>query len=156
MHVLWQHEHKRVTAQSFFEVAERDARKGPAVEMALEKPGLFSGFDHRVGDSELAVEFEAACVNDHRARRRTCFRRLVDNAQSDAEAAEPERQDEPGRPGADDQDLPLFHFSAERFRSTASRLARDDGRCAQETDFRAQRVPATLASRGAPRGDDNI
>ena len=68
-----------------------------------------AALDHGVGEVELAVEFERARLNGQGARGRAGLRRLVDDAHLDAELGEPERQDETGRAGADDQNIRIHH-----------------------------------------------
>ena len=56
-------------------------------------------------------------MNRERARGRAGLNRLVDDTHLDAELGEPERQDETGRAGADDQNITV-HDVILRLQST--------------------------------------
>jgi hypothetical protein len=65
--------------------------------------------DNEIGEVELAIEFERARVDGERTRRRAGLGSLVDDAQFHSELGQPEREDETGRPGADNQDIAARH-----------------------------------------------
>src|SRR6266481_731265 len=81
-----------------------------ALHPQIDRRHLVAMLHHKVGKVELAVEFEGTCLNRERARGRAGLRRFVDDTHLDAEPGEPERQDEPGRAGADDQNISVQHF----------------------------------------------
>ncbi len=111
--------------------------------------------DHRVGEIELAVEFERAGLHRQGARGGARLCGLVDDAHPDAELGQPKRQHEPGRPGADDQNVDsasscfsfCCSFPAAGDRSAEGRTSRDicrqGGLCGllSSARFRSRRPP---------------
>src|SRR5262249_47670121 len=58
---------------------------------------------------ELAVEFKRARVDGERTRHRAGLGSLVDDAQLHSKLGQPEREDETGGPGADNEDIAPRH-----------------------------------------------
>ena len=64
---------------------------------------------HRIGNAELAVEFERSGMDSQRPRGHSRLASLVDDAEMRAEGLEPQGKGETGRPGADDEDFRFGH-----------------------------------------------
>src|SRR5271170_4059946 len=67
-------------------------------------------FDHGVSKIELTVEFERSRLNGRGSRGSAGLCRLVDDAHLNPKLGEPERQDQAGGTGADDQNVAVPHF----------------------------------------------
>ena len=63
--------------------------------------------DDRIREADLAVQLERARLHGERARRRARPCRLVDDPDAHAQPRQPQGQHQPGRPGADDEDVTL-------------------------------------------------
>ena len=110
MVVLRQNQHVREWADAFTDRAEFDARRVFAAHPQICGREMQPGGDCGLGDADLLVEFEGACVDDEGAG---CCARLggfVDNAHRDAEACQPDRQHQPCRPRPNNKDLWLVHI----------------------------------------------
>src|SRR5262245_32037445 len=91
------------------DLRERNARPGFALDPEPDGRDLVTARDNEIGEVELAVEFERARVDGKRTRRRAGLGGLVDDAQLHSELGQPEREDETGGPGTDNEDIALRH-----------------------------------------------
>src|SRR5215831_14886845 len=98
-----------VGSQIRADLLERNARPGFALDPQPNGRDLVTARDNEIGKVELAVEFERARVDGERTRRRAGLGSLVDDAQLHSELGQPEREDEAGGPGADNEDIALWH-----------------------------------------------
>ena len=98
---------------------EGEPRRRFALHPQIDRGNLVAVLHHEVGEVELPVEFEGTRLNRQGARGRAGLRRLVDDAHLDAELGEPERQDEAGRSGTDDQNVTVHCVSVLNRRSRA-------------------------------------
>src|SRR5215475_10839525 len=103
---------------------ERNARPGFALDPEPNARDLVTARDNEIGEVELAVEFERARVDGERTRRGAGLGSLVDDAQLHAELGQPEREDETGGSGADNEDIAPRHvvLHDEVFAEGSSRL----------------------------------
>src|SRR5207302_2091951 len=76
-------------------------RSGPEVRCRKHE----TRFDHLAGETELAIELQRPRLHRQSARGGPGLGRLVDDANPDAEASEPQREHEAGRTGADDENF---------------------------------------------------
>ncbi len=67
-----------------------------ALDPQIDGRDLVAGFDERVGEIELAIEFERARLDGKGAGRRARLRSPVDQSHFHAKLGEPQRQDEAG------------------------------------------------------------
>ena len=74
-----------------------------ALDPQIDGRDLVAGFDDRVGEIELAIEFERARLDRKGARCRAWLRRPVNQSHLNAKLGEPQRQDEAGRACPHDQ-----------------------------------------------------
>src|SRR5215470_6137133 len=109
MLVLRKNLQKSVGSQIRADLFERNARPGFALDPEPDGRDLVTARDNEIGEVELAVEFERARVHRERTRRRAGLGSLVDDAQLHAELGQPQREDQPGGPGADNQDVAARH-----------------------------------------------
>ncbi len=74
-------------------------------------PDLVPGVHHRLGDADLAVEFQGARLHGQGPRGRARLCGLVDHPHRDAQLRQPQGQDQARGAGAGDQDFRLEHVS---------------------------------------------
>src|SRR5215831_5516611 len=115
-----------VGSQIRADLLERNARPGFALDPQPNGRDLVTARDNEIGKIELAIEFERARVDGERTRRRAGLGSLVDDAQLHSELGQPEREDEAGGPGADNEDIALWHvlLHDQVFAEGSSRLQR--------------------------------
>ena len=83
----------------------RDARAPPPEVHVAEDE---RGGEHIVDDAGLPIELKRPRLDRERARRRARLCHGVHDAHADAQLGKEEREEQPGRPGADDEDLGGF------------------------------------------------
>src|SRR5450755_3442407 len=102
---LWKDERTRERAQTLSDVAQRDAGLVLAPNPEINLRNLQPFFDDLLGDSELGIELKGPRLHGQSTGRRSRFRCLVDDAYADSKALEPQRQNQAGGSGADDEHL---------------------------------------------------
>ena len=86
-----------------------DHMRGLATRLPQVDGGHLPAAAHdRVGQSDLAIEFERASLHRQGARRRTWLRGLIDDADTNAQPSQPQGQHQARRSGADDEDVRLL------------------------------------------------
>ena len=88
-------------------VAEDRAGDPGRADPEVHRDDADAAIDHGRGQAERLVELERPRLHRERARRGAGLRRLVDDANADAQPREPEGEDEPRRPRSDDEDRAL-------------------------------------------------
>jgi hypothetical protein len=100
-----QHEGKR--AQPPAQVGKDDPRRMLAARPQVDRREFQAQPDDLVGEPELAIELERPRVEHQGPRGGARLGRLIDDPDADPEALQPQRQDQAGGSGPDDQDLRL-------------------------------------------------
>ena len=100
---------KGIGGQILADGLEGKPRRRFALHPQIDRGNLVAVLHHELGEVELPVEFEGTRLNRQSTRGRAGLRRLVDDAHLDAELGQPQRQDEAGRAGADDQNVAVHH-----------------------------------------------
>jgi hypothetical protein len=100
---------------------EGEARRRFAPHPYIDGGNLVTMLHHKVGEVELAIEFEGTRMNRQGTRGRAGLGGFVDDAHLDTELREPERQNETGRAGADNENVTVHHALL-RFQSTVSHV----------------------------------
>ena len=103
--ILGEDQQVREGAQSLAYVAEVGTSCRLAAHPDVDGRELEAAVDDLVRKTDLAIELERTRVHRERARRGPRLGRLVDDPDVGAHALEPERQDQAGRAGADDENL---------------------------------------------------
>jgi hypothetical protein len=98
-----------VRGQAHAELLERHSRDATASSPEIEMGDLGASGDHRVGDPDLSVELQCPNVDGQSAGRRARLSGLIDNSHGDTKSGQPERKDQSGRPGSDDQNLGIHY-----------------------------------------------
>jgi hypothetical protein len=101
--VLRKNQGVRERAETGADVAERNVAHLSAGDPDIRRDDFPSARDHRVGETELAVPLERACLHRNRARRGPGLWRLVNDPDGNAEARQPQREHQTGGAGADDE-----------------------------------------------------
>ena len=109
MDVLRQDQHIGIGRQPGADITQRHPPRLAAAHPQIDRGHHLPGCHRRSGKAELAVEFEGAGMNHQCPRGHPRRRRLVDDAEPDAQGLEPQGKDETGRAGTDDEDFRLGH-----------------------------------------------
>src|SRR5215475_8288135 len=117
MLVLRKDVQKRMRGQIGADALERQASHRFALYPQIDRRNLVAEFEHGIGQIKLAVEFERPRLNCQGARGRSGLGRLVDDADLHPKLGKPERQDQAGWTGTNDQNVAMCHFV---LRSSAS------------------------------------
>ena len=80
-----------------------------------------AAFGDEIGDAELLIELERACLHGERARCRAWFGRGVDDADADTQAREEQREHEARGPRAGDEHLGIAVAVVPSYASSGSR-----------------------------------
>ncbi len=94
-------------------VAERDAGDFLAAHPEIDGAEFEPVAQDDVGEADLAIELEGPRLHGERPRRGPGLRRLGDDAQPHTEPREKQGEHQPGRAGADDQNLRIVQRHAE-------------------------------------------
>src|ERR1700722_208914 len=86
-----------------------DARPRLAFDPKSDGGNLVTAGTHEIGEVELAIELEGPRMHGQGAGGRAGLGGLVDDADPDPELGQPERQDQAGRSGADNQYVAAHH-----------------------------------------------
>ena len=116
MLVLREDMQEGIGGQTLADRLERQARGLLAPDPEIDRRVLVAAGDDLAGQVELAVELQGAGLDRQGSRGGSGFGGLVDDAHLDPKLGQPERQHQPGRPGADDQDIASCHRASPRSR----------------------------------------
>jgi hypothetical protein len=103
--VLRKDEQEGKGAQPFADVGKGDAPRVLSARPQIYRRKPEPAVDDLTREAYLSVELERAGVDRQGPRRRSRLRGFVDDSDAHTEALEPERQNQPGRARADDEDL---------------------------------------------------
>ena len=109
MLVLRENFQKRVGCKSLADLGQWQVRHGFALDPEIGGCHPMAVLHNRVGKPELSIQFQRPRLDSQRPGRGARGRGLVDNPHAHAQFAQPQRQDQPGRAGADDQHIASVH-----------------------------------------------
>ncbi|MND79788.1 hypothetical protein D3C80_715430 [compost metagenome] len=107
--VLGENLEKRVGRQAFTDLRQGQARHGLTLYPEVAGRYLMSVLHHGVVQSELAIQLQRPCLDGQRPGRGAGGGGFVDDPHAHAEFAQPQRQDQPGGAGTDDQHVAAVH-----------------------------------------------
>ena len=89
---------------------EGKARRRFALHPQIDRRNRVPMGHHGIGEVELAIEFERPRLHGQGTGGRAGLGSLVDDADPDPELGQPERENQAGRSGADNQNVDASHF----------------------------------------------
>jgi hypothetical protein len=107
--VLGKNLEKRVGRQALADLGQGQARHGLTLDPEVTGLYLMAVLHHGGVQSELAIQLQRPCLDGQRPGRGAGGRGFVDDPHAHAQFAQPQRQDQPGRAGADDQHVAAVH-----------------------------------------------
>ncbi|MNX94104.1 hypothetical protein D3C86_1263230 [compost metagenome] len=100
---------KRVGCQTLADTAQGQVGHGLALDPEIGRSHAMAALDDGIRQAELAIQLQRPRLHGQCPRRGAGGRRLVDDPHADPQFAQPQGQHQPGRAGADDQDVASVH-----------------------------------------------
>ncbi|MNZ78102.1 hypothetical protein D3C78_966660 [compost metagenome] len=107
--VLREYLEKRVRCQALADPGQRQACHGLTLDPEVAGLYLMAVLHHSLVQSELAIQLQRPCLDGQRPGRGAGGGGFVDDPHAHAEFAQPQRQDQPGGAGTDDQHVAAVH-----------------------------------------------
>ncbi|MNQ51970.1 hypothetical protein D3C85_659710 [compost metagenome] len=107
--VLRENFQERVGCQSLADLGQWQVRHGFTLDPEVGSRHPMAVLHNRVGQPELSIQFQRPRLDSQCPGRGAWGRGLVDNPHAHAQLAQPQRQDQAGRAGADDQHIASVH-----------------------------------------------
>ncbi len=136
-----------VGCQAFADALERQLRDRFAVNPEICRRDLMAATHDGVGQVELAIQLEGACLHRQSTGSGAGRRGLVDDAHAHAEFAQPQGQYQPGRAGADDQHVAAIHGAVLLWLCSKYGSAGEGGQCGRPDGVRLRGSQASGAVR---------
>ncbi|MNK99916.1 hypothetical protein D3C87_1203330 [compost metagenome] len=107
--VLRENLEKRVGRQALTDLGQGQVRHGLTLDPEVAGLYLMAVLHHGVVQPELAIQLQRPCLDGQCPGRGARGGGFVDDPHAHAQFAQPQRQDQPGRAGADDQHVAAVH-----------------------------------------------
>ncbi|CAI8749332.1 hypothetical protein EMIT0232MI5_130167 [Pseudomonas sp. IT-232MI5] len=109
MFILREDFDERVGRQAFADAVQRQLRDRFAIDPEIRRRHPMAVAHNSVGEVQLPVQLKGARLHRQRSRSGAGRGGFIDDAHAYAEFAQPQGQHQPGRAGADDQDVAAVH-----------------------------------------------